>query len=64
MEEISSFDHSVHQLQRQFMRNIANEKSSLTLTKIELSTLPNRKMLKKYESLFSPNGSEAKEIIF
>jgi len=44
------------------MRNIAHEKASLKLTKAELGTFPNRRLFKKYESLFT--NEEAKELVF
>ena len=44
------------------MRNIALEKGSLKLTKADLSTFPNRRLFKKYESLFT--NEEAKEVVF
>ena len=45
------------------MRNISQDKAVLTLTKPELSSLPNRRLLKKYESLFK-NDKEPAEINF
>ncbi len=44
------------------MRNISQEKLQLTLTKAELSTFPNRKHFKKYESLFTNN--DPAEVVF
>jgi hypothetical protein len=53
--DLGAIEGRVHQLHRQFMRNIANEHCSLDLTKIELSTIPLRK---KYESVFKPTDSK------
>jgi hypothetical protein len=46
------YESSAHNLQRQFMRNIASEKCSLILTKAELQSIPSRRIVKKYESKF------------
>ena len=60
---IMEYESSAHNLQRQFMRNIASEKCSLILTKPELQSIPSRRIVKKYESKFS-NDKESKEIVF
>jgi hypothetical protein len=57
------YESSAHNLHRQFMRNIAAEKCSLTLTKPELQSIPSRRIVKKYEAKFS-NDKESKEIVF
>jgi hypothetical protein len=45
-------DERIHHLHRMFMKNISTEKATLDLTKVEMSTIPNRKMYKKYSSQF------------
>ena len=45
------------------MKNIQQEKCILSLTKPELQTIPSRKLVKKYESLFQ-NDKESKDIEF
>lgn len=56
--------HRVQLLHRQFMRNLAQEPSTLSLSKIELSTIPlGRKLLKTYETLFTKDN-EVREVAF
>lgn len=62
-EGLERYEHRVQELQIGFMKNNAEEKLSIELSKVELSTFPNRRMVKQYEKNFS-NDKEVKEVQF